>query len=113
MSPPAEAVDQVGAATLERMAAAPRYNRWMFDRLRPWIGRRVLEVGAGIGNMSVFFLDRERVVLSDTEPYYLARLRERFAARSNVTVVALRLPHAQPELAAERFDTVVCLNVLE
>src|SRR5256885_954121 len=32
---PAEAADQVGAATLERMAAAPRYNRWMFDRLRP------------------------------------------------------------------------------
>src|SRR5438876_1008593 len=44
---PAEALDQVGAATLERMAAAPRYNRWMFDRLRPWVGRRVLEIGAG------------------------------------------------------------------
>src|SRR6266550_2874651 len=40
MSPPPEAADQVGAATLERMAAAPRYNRWMFDRLRPWVGRR-------------------------------------------------------------------------
>jgi len=67
MSPPPEAADQVGAATLERMAAAPRYNRWMFDRLRPWVGRRVLEIGAGIGNMSAFLVDRERVVLSDTE----------------------------------------------
>src|SRR5213078_3844931 len=93
MSPPPEAADQVGAATLERMAAAPRYNRWMFDRLRPWVGRRVLEIGAGIGNMSAFFADRERVVLTDTEPYYLGRLRQR--------------------LAAERLDTVVCLNVLE
>src|SRR5437762_3472937 len=65
MSPPPEAADQVGAATLERMAAAPRYNRWMFDRLRPWVGRRVLEIGAGIGNMSAFFADRERVVLTD------------------------------------------------
>src|SRR2546427_7746864 len=107
--PRPEPTDAVGAATLERIGAAPAYNGWMFDRLRPWIGRRVLEVGAGIGNMSVFLLDRDRVVLSDTEPYYLARLRERFAARSNVTVVELRLPHAQPELAAERFDTVVCL----
>src|SRR5205809_1927275 len=61
MSPPPEAADQVGAATLERMAAAPRYNRWMFDRLRPWVGRRVLEIGAGIGNMSAFLVDRERV----------------------------------------------------
>src|SRR2546426_520680 len=82
MSRPAEAADQVGAATLERMAAAPRYNRWMFDRLRPWVGRRVLEIGAGIGNMSAFFADRERVVLTDTEPYYLGRLRDRFAGRS-------------------------------
>src|SRR6266852_501721 len=90
MSRPAEAADQVGAATLERMAAAPRYNRWMFDRLRPWVGRRVLEIGAGIGNMSAFFADRERVLVTE-----------------------LRLPAVSPGLKAERLDTVVCLNVLE
>src|SRR5213595_857733 len=90
MSPPPEAADQVGAATLERMAAAPRYNRWMFDRLRPWVGRRVLEIGAGIGNMSAFFADRERVVLTDTESYYLGRLRQRFADRPHVSVAELR-----------------------
>jgi SAM-dependent methyltransferase len=113
--PPPEAVDQVGAATLERMAAAPRYNRWMFDRLRPWLGRgrRVLEIGAGIGNMSAFLIDRERVVLTDTEPYYLGRLRERFAAQPHVVVRELRLPVVDPRIAAERLDTIVCLNVLE
>src|SRR6266571_503549 len=62
--PQADPADLVGAATLERMATAPRYNRWMFDRLRPWVGRRVLEIGAGIGNMSAFLVDRERVVLT-------------------------------------------------
>jgi len=108
--------DLTGAATLERMAAAPRYNRWMFDRLRPWVGRRVLEIGAGIGNMSAFLVDQtrvERVVLTDTEPDYLGRLRERFAGRSHVSVAELRLPAVSPALAAERLDTVVCLNVLE
>jgi len=113
--PPPEAVDQVGAATLERMAAAPRYNRWMFDRLRPWVGRgrRLLEIGAGIGNMSAFLIDRERVVLTDTEPYYLGRLRERFRAQPHVVVRELRLPAVDPRIAAERLDTIVCLNVLE
>src|SRR5713226_5425557 len=81
MSPPAEAADQVGAATLERMAAA--------------------------------FADRERVVLTDTEPYYLGRLRERFADRRQVLVTELRLPAVSPGLKTERLDTVVCLNVLE
>jgi SAM-dependent methyltransferase len=108
-----EPADPVGAATLERISAAPAFNRWMFDRLRPWLGRRVLEIGAGIGNMSAFLIDRERVVLSDTEPYYVARLRERFAGRANVAVVELRLPACDPRLVGERFDTIVCLNVLE
>src|SRR6266576_2472334 len=109
MSPPPEAADQVGAATLERMAAAPRYNRWMFDRLRPWVGRRVLEIGAGIGNMSALLVDRERVVLTDTERYYLDRLRQRFAGRPHVSVAELRLPAVSSGLGAERLDTVVCL----
>src|SRR5438128_2922958 len=114
--PPAQTADHVGAATLERMAAAPRFNRWMFERLRPWVGGRVLGIGAGIGNMSAFLVDQtrgERVVLTDTEPDYLGRLRERFAGRPQVSVAELRLPAVSPALAAERLDTVVCLNVLE
>jgi SAM-dependent methyltransferase len=110
---PAEPRDQVGSATLERLAAAPKFNRWMFDRLRPWIGQRVLEVGSGIGNLSVFLQDRERVVLTDTEPWYLARLRERFGGRANIEVARLYLPVVDGALAAQRFDTVICLNVLE
>ena len=53
--------DVVGAATLERMAKVPAFNRWMFDRLADWIGSRVLEIGSGLGNMSQFFIDRDQV----------------------------------------------------
>jgi SAM-dependent methyltransferase len=109
----AQPQDAVGAATLERMAAAGRYNRWMFDRIRPWVGRRVLEVGAGLGNLSAFLTDRERLVLTDTDDGYVAQLRARFAGRPNVRVVRLALPAVTAELQRERFDTVVCLNVLE
>jgi len=110
---PVEPHDHTGAATLERLAAAPRYNRWMFDRLRRWVGSHVLEVGSGIGNLSDFLLDRDRVVLTDTEPFYLARLREKYAGRSNVEVARLYLPTVDGALADERFDTIICLNVLE
>jgi len=105
--------DASGAETLERLTSARNYNRWLTDRLQRWVGRRVLEIGAGLGSMSEFILDRERVVLSDTDPYYLARLRERFASRPNVRITKLRLPDADGSLAAERLDTVICLNVLE
>jgi SAM-dependent methyltransferase len=105
--------DEVGAATLDRLATAPRYNRWMFERLRPWLGDRVLEIGSGIGNLSEFLLDRSRVVLTDTDAFYLDRLRERFARYPHVSVVELRLPEFNGDLTADRLDTVICLNVLE
>jgi SAM-dependent methyltransferase len=85
----------------------------MFDRLARWVGSRVLEVGSGIGNLSQFFADRERVVLTDTDPGYRAALERRFGDRPGVTVTELSLPDLPDELLAERFDTIVCLNVLE
>ncbi|HET6277763.1 MAG TPA: class I SAM-dependent methyltransferase, partial [Candidatus Polarisedimenticolia bacterium] len=90
-----------------------RYNRWMFDRLRRWIGRSVLEIGSGIGNLSVFLVDRERLVLTDTREEYLSRLRQRFAGHSNVAVAHLYLPSDDRAVAGQRFDTIICLNVLE
>src|SRR5919106_5632937 len=83
--PQPESSDFIGTQTLERLAAgAPNYNCWMWDRIRPWVGRRVLEIGAGLGVMSAFLAGRERLVVTDTEPYYLEQLRARFAGRTNV-----------------------------
>ena len=90
-----------------------RYNRWMFERLHRWIGRSVLEIGSGIGNLSAFLVDRERLVLTDTREEYLSRLRQRFADRPNVSVARLYLPDDDRAVAGQRFDTVICLNVLE
>lgn len=109
-SPPS---DGIGAETLERLAEAPRFNRWMFDRIRPWLGPGVLEIGSGIGNLSTFLVEAERVVLTDTEPAYLDRLRERFGGLAHVEVRHLFLPTVDGELADHRFDSIVCLNVLE
>jgi SAM-dependent methyltransferase len=113
-SPSSAHADPTGAATLERLAAdAPRYNRWLTERVAPWVGRRVLEIGAGIGNMAEYFLDRERLVLAEPEPEYRARLASRFAGHAHVAVVPVRLPDVDIRLSAERLDTVICLNVLE
>lgn len=114
--PRAEGGDPVGIETLERLAAAaPNYNRWLFERVGRWVGRRVLEIGAGVGTMSAFLMNGacERVVLTDTDPHYLARLRERFARYPHVEVARLRLPTFEEALAREGFDTIICLNVLE
>ncbi len=85
----------------------------MFDRIRPWIGARVLEIGSGIGTLSAFLVDRARLVLTDTRAEYLERLRRRFAGRPNISVARLYLPHDDGAVRGERFDSIICLNVLE
>lgn len=119
------------------MAEAPAYNRWTYERISRWIGPRVLEVGAGIGNLSQFFIDRQRVVLTDMESAYREVLMRRFGEQRkgerrrsvhcvgedrrsgadrralNVQVVEMSLPDVPDELRGEQFSTIVCLNVLE
>lgn len=111
-APPASH-DPVGALTLERLALAPRFNAWMFERVRPWLGDSVLEIGAGIGNLSAFLLDRSRVTLTDTSPEYLEALKRRFAANPQVRVARLFLPEVDAAAFGDRHDSVICLNVLE
>lgn len=108
--------DDVGAETLRRMATLEAYNRWLHGRFETYLGRRVLEIGSGIGNQTRYFADRERVIASDIDPYYVNVLRSRFGGLPNVRMASFRFPLTQADredLRAERIDTIVCLNVLE
>ncbi|MGD9903576.1 MAG: glycosyltransferase [Vicinamibacterales bacterium] len=106
----------VGGITLRRMEQLAPYNRWLHDRFDAFLGRRVLEVGSGVGNQTRYFADRERVVASDIEPHYLRELRRRFEDSQNVRVASFVFPLGDSELAdlkQERIDSIVCMNVLE
>jgi SAM-dependent methyltransferase len=108
--------DDVGALTLERMAGLEAYNRWLHDRFDAYLGRRILEIGSGIGNQTRYFADRERVVASDVDPYYVSTLQSKFNDRPSVRIASFRFPLSSADIADlkdERLDTIVCLNVLE
>lgn len=103
-----------GYITLERMAALKNYNTWIIDRLRPYLGSRVLEVGAGTGNMTRLLYGRDLIVATDMERAYLDILENRFRRQPTVHVARLDLGTDDVEaLRKHGFDTVVCLNVLE
>src|SRR5688572_24811047 len=107
--------DQYAADDLETMRDARRYAAHVFGLLRPHIGRRILEVGSGIGTVTVPLLETaERVVGIEPNPNCIAALRAVVAGHPHFALWDRHLeecPHE--ELAAERFDTVVCVNVLE
>ena len=101
-------------STLRRLDSLKRYNKWIWERLRPYIGQRVLEVGAGSGTMTRFLYGRELIVATDKETPYLDRLRNRFRRKPGIVIERLDLDSDDAlELARYNFDTVTCINILE
>jgi SAM-dependent methyltransferase len=107
--------DTTGHATLEAFAQAPRFNRWMFERVRPWTGRRIVELGSGSGNLSTFLVPLGEVMLSDPDPSHVHALRSRWAGKPGVAVERIDMARAGDLERVRAFgpDTVVFLNVLE
>ena len=100
--------------TLRRLDSLNRYNQWIWERLAPYVGQRVLEVGAGSGTMTRFLYGRELIVATDRETPYLDRLRNRFRRKPGIVVERLDIDSDDSlELARYGFDTVTCINVLE
>lgn len=104
-----------GFLILQSVRRARGFNRWLMRQLAPYIGRRVLEAGSGIGNLTEFFLDRERLACLDADPFYVNRLRQRYESLSNLSFYGRDLTRLEncPDLRLERLDTIVCINVLE
>ena len=106
----------VGHVTLMRMARLEPYNRWLVSRFEHAVGRRVLEIGAGFGNITKHLKGRELVIASDLDPVALEHLKGTFRDDRAVRVDSYRFPldaSALAEIRASRIDTIVCLNVLE
>ena len=104
----------LGERTLRIIAKAGRYNRFVYEQYKRHLGDDVIEIGAGVGNVSRFLLDRRRLVLTETDPRYLESLRAAYKGWGYVDVRPLDI--VEPKDANElwgRFDTAVCLNVVE
>jgi glycosyltransferase involved in cell wall biosynthesis len=106
----------VGHVTLARMSKLEPYNRWLVERFAAALGRRILEIGAGFGNLTRYLRGRDLVVASDLDPIAVEYLKGTFRDDPTVEVKSYRFPlepAGRAELASRMIDTIVCCNVLE
>lgn len=97
-----------------RMAKATRYFAWQSAMAKAALGRRVLEIGCGLGNFTEQLRDRECVVGLDVDDACIAHHQRRFAGAGHIRSFVLdALDPALLDLRRERLDSVACLNVLE
>jgi len=91
-----------------------RYDAWLFEEFKPYLGRRIIEIGCGLGNLTRHFLDCDLVVGIDTSDDSVAGVRRQFAGHANVEAFNLSITDPQVlALMQKRFDTAVSLNVFE
>jgi SAM-dependent methyltransferase len=107
--------DHAGLYALTVLSRAAKRNRWLLRQVEGYLGQRLLEAGAGIGNLSAMLLSRERLLLVDREPLYAATLRNRFRLQKTVTVEQADLAAADVVVRwrGERLDTILSVNLLE
>ena len=115
--------EQLGGSTppdydgrdLEAMSEAARYHRDILALFSPYLGERILEVGAGIGNISSLLMERDPARLHALEPsprmFSLLSRRLRDVPNASAHQALLSDFVAHPDVAG--VDSVLSVNVLE
>src|SRR5437879_7725719 len=104
-----------GRGVLNNLAGTPQYLSWLARKLRPHLGDNILELGAGIGNLTGRLMARRVLyVAGEKDPLHLHALRNRFLRTPNVVVQKID-PETPQDLAGLEncFDTALCINILE
>ena len=106
--------DEYGSRMLAELERTRRFNLWLGHMLRPFIGDRVLEIGAGVGTMTSQFIPREVYVATDTSAHFLHYLRSYSFGKPYLRVLKFD-PSQQEGLEGleHEFDTVIAVNLLE
>lgn len=104
---------------LESMSFAVNYHRWILSIFEPYLGRRILEVGAGTGSVSELLLERPLESLSLVEPS--TAMYERLCRRIGQLSPAVPVKTYNDVFArvaglirsSEIPDSIIYVNVLE
>ena len=106
-----KATDDDSIVTRQALGKAPRFRRWILDEFNDHLGPRVLEVNAGPGHSTAHLLDRDLLVVTDSEPIHVETLKRRFGHLENLEVELWDFD-ARP-LEGKAVDTAILFDGLQ
>lgn len=102
-----------GISTLEVLTEAKNYNDWIAYEINKYISSPTLEIGAGTGNLSQFFLSEEKLYITEIDEGLVKYLQEKFKDRRQLFIRKLDITKAPPKKFINFFSTIFSVNVLE
>lgn len=104
----------VGSETLLRMRLMKNYNAWAYNKIQLFLGRKILEIGSGVGTISKYLISNGRnLILTDINHEHTDYLSNRFIGNPRVRVIKMDICNIDEGFASEKIDTIVGINVLE
>ncbi len=98
-------LDTTITSTLSILEEAPAYNRWVFEKIRPWLGEMILEVGCGTGNLTGLLLSKGKVITSDINEGYLQIVSDKFKGHPNLKeILVWDIQVIEPSCSVSRDD---------
>jgi len=106
--------EKTNTLTLFILEGADAYHQWIFDKIKPYLGKDILEVGCGIGNLTGLLLSQGKVIATDVNRSYLQRVENKYRAHPNLKgILHWDVEQTPTKNFDTPIDTVLCSNVLE
>jgi phospholipid N-methyltransferase len=107
--------DEFILADLLQMNSAVNYTQWLYSMIHPFLGKKVLEVGAGIGNLTNKIIkDVDQLIAVEPNAACQKLLRQAFQNHSKFSLIPQRIEVSQSlNEFQDKIDTILCVNVLE
>ena len=94
---------------LEVFDKANFWRNYLYLIIKKFLGKKILEVGAGIGSFTKIYMNKEMdITLSEIDNLNHKTLNEKFEKKSNIKVVKKLINQID-----NTFDTILYLSVLE
>ncbi len=103
------------SSNLDKWNQISRYSQWMYHTYKKHIGLKVLDIGAGIGNMTSYYVNQcNCVVACDIFDKQINIMKERFSDLNYFDAIKWDIVEEDLDVVGDSgFDTIICINVME